>query len=214
MGMRFRVPRRVGRGALIALAVLALGTATTAGASDSRQSDQTGRAGSAGASQQPGGATATPIPSGGASRSASEAAPGDVTALAASGLTYSTVTPCRIFDTRQTGLGTIGAGRPVIGYDLVFRGACGLPDDGSVKAVMVNVIAVNTRSTGYVRAAEYPLDPNSGATVLNFNNNLVTSNAIPINMCDTSTTTCDADLGFLVNLGSGHFVFDLVGYFS
>jgi hypothetical protein len=211
MGMRFRVPRRVGRGALIALAVVALGTATTAGASDAGRSAPAGRAT---ADQQPGGATATPIPSGGASRSASEAAPGDVTALAASGLTYSTVAPCRIFDTRQTGLGTIGAGRPYVGYDLIFQGGCGLPADGSVKAVMVNVIAVNTRGTGYVRAAEYPLDPNSGATVLNFNNNLVTSNAIPINMCDASTAACDADLGFLVNLGSGHFVFDLVGYFS
>jgi hypothetical protein len=211
MGMRFRVSRRVGRGALIALAVLALGTATTAGASDTAPSGTTGRAA---ADQEPGGAEATPIPSGGASRSASEAAPGDVTALAASGLTYSTVTPCRLFDTRQTGLGTVGAGRPYVGYDLIFRGGCGIPADGSVKAVMVNLIAVNTRSTGYVRAAEYPLDPNSGATVLNFNNNLVTSNAIPINMCDTATSTCEADLGFVVNLGSGHFVFDLVGYFS
>jgi hypothetical protein len=211
MGMRFRVPRRVGRGALIALAVLALGTATTAGASDTGRESPAGRATT---DQQPGGAEATPIPSGGASRSASEAAPGDVTALAASGLTYSTVTPCRLFDTRQTGLGTIGAGRPYVGYDLIFQGGCGVPADGSVKAVMVNLIAVNTRGTGYVRAAEYPLDPNSGATVLNFNNNLVTSNAIPINMCDTATATCDADLGFLVNLGSGHFVFDLVGYFS
>jgi hypothetical protein len=212
MGMRFRVPRRVGRGALIALAVLALGASTTAGASDTGTA---GRAAAGRQGQQPGAATATPIRAGGAAdRSASAAAPGDVTTLAASNLSYSTVDPCRIFDSRTTGFGTIGAGRPVIGYDLIFRGACGLPADGSVKAVMVNVIAVNTRGTGYVRSTDYPFDPNSGPTVLNFNDNLVTSNAIPLTMCDTSTQACDADLGFIVNLGSGHIVFDLVGYFS
>ncbi len=215
MGMRFRVPRRVGRGALVALAVIALGTATTAGASDAGQAGSGGRAGRAAASQQPDGVTATPItPGSGPSRQASEAGAGDVTALAATGLTYSTVDPCRIFDTRTTGDGTIGAGRPVIGYALLIRGACGLPSDGSVKAIMVNIIAVNTKGTGYVRATDYPFDPNSGPTVLNFNNGLVTSNGIPLNMCDTSSFTCDADIGFIVNLGSANIVFDLIGYFS
>jgi hypothetical protein len=206
MSTRSSVSRRAWRGALIALVAVALGTSTTAGASETGRSHT---------SQQDGAATAEPItPGSGPSEQATAAAPGDVTALAASNLSYSTVDPCRIFDTRTTGQGTVGAGRPVVGYSLIFQGLCGLPDDGSVKAVMVNVIAVNTQGTGYVRSADHPFDPNSGATVLNFNNGLVTSNAIPLTMCDTASDPCDYDLGFLVNAGSGHVVFDLVGYFS
>jgi hypothetical protein len=205
--MRTRVPRRMWRGALVALVAIALGASSTAEASDA------GRA--AGSQQQDPAATARPITPGSARAEQSTAATaGDVSALAATGLTYSTVDPCRIFDTRWTGAGTVGAGRPYVGYDLRFQGVCGIPDDGSAKAVMVNVIAVITRGTGYVRATDYPFDPNSGATVLNFNDGLISSNGIPIPMCDSSTQVCDWDLGFTVNTGSSHIVFDVLGYFS
>jgi hypothetical protein len=206
MSERSSVSRRVWRGALVALVAVALGTATTAGASDTGTSRN----------QQEGpAATAEPItPGSGPAGEAEPAAPGDVAALAASNLSYNTVDACRLFDTRQTGDGTVGAGRPVIGYSLPVQGFCGIPADGSAKALMVNVIAVSTRGTGYVRSAEHPVFPNDGATVLNFNNALVSSNAIPLNLCDTATTTCDFDLGFIVNGGSGHFVFDVVGYFA
>ncbi|HEX8804726.1 MAG TPA: hypothetical protein VF743_11040 [Acidimicrobiales bacterium] len=208
MDMRSRVSRRVVRGTLVALAAITLGASSTAGASDT---DGT-RHGATG--QQAGDPQASPITSASEGGPSAAAATGDVTALAATGLSYSTVDPCRIFDTRFTGDGTVGAGRPVIGYSLVFQGSCGLPADGSVKAVMVNVIAVNTSGTGYVRSAAEPFDPNSGATILNFNNGLVSSNAIPLQMCDVATDPCDVDLGFIVNGGSAHIVFDLIGYFS
>jgi hypothetical protein len=197
--------RRMRRGALAALVVTALGLSLTAGANGVGTTRAEG--------EQAATAKAAPITAGSrTSDGAPQAAPGDVVALAASNLSYNTVAACRIFDTRTTGDGTIGAGRPVAGYALVFQGDCGLPADGSAKAVMVNLIAVNTTGTGYVRAAEEPVFPNDGATVLNFNNRLVTSNAIPLNMCDIDP--CEFDLGFIVNGGSGHFVFDVIGYFA
>jgi hypothetical protein len=204
MSERSSVSRRVWRGALVALVAVTLGT-TTAGATDT---------GASRPQQEAPAATSRPITSGTDRSAEAEAAPGDVAALAASNLSYNTIEPCRLFDTRQTGDGTIGDGRPVFGYDLGVQGACGLPADGSVKAVMVNAVANTTRGTGYARAVDYPLDPFSGPAVLHFNNGMVSSNAVPLSVCDTSTQTCTYDLTFIVEGGPTHIVFYLIGYFA
>jgi hypothetical protein len=133
-------------------------------------------------------------------------------ALAATNLTYSTVDPCRTFDSRSEG-GPFGRGQ---GYFLNLTGPCGLPSDGSVKAVMANVISVDATGTGYVRAAAYdPTMSSAGATVLNFNNGLVSSNAIPLTMCDTTTTVCDWDVDLWIPANAtSNIVIDIVGYYS
>jgi len=141
-----------------------------------------------------------------------EAAAAAPLAVAATNLTYSTVEPCRTFDSRTAG-GPFGRGD---GYVLNMTGPCGLPDDGSVKAVMANVISVDATGTGYVRASAHdPTMSSAGATVLNFNNRLVSSNAVPLTMCDTATTACawDVDLWIPANATS-NIVIDIVGYFS
>ena len=133
-------------------------------------------------------------------------------ALAATNLSYSTVDPCRTFDSRTAG-GAFGYGE---GYVINLTGPCGLPGDGSVKAVMANIISVNATGTGYVRAAAYdPAMVSAGATVLNFNNGLVSSNAVPLTMCDRATTTCDWDVDLWIPANAtSNIVIDIVGYYS
>lgn len=144
---------------------------------------------------------------------AGDAATGPLSAAAAAtNLTYSTVDACRTFDSRLVG-GPFGRGE---GYFLNMTTACGLPEDGSVKAVMANVIAVNTSGTGYVRAAPYdPTFTAPAATVLNFNNNLVSSNAVPLTLCDRTVEVCDWDLDLWIPANAtSNIVIDIVGYFS
>jgi hypothetical protein len=132
-------------------------------------------------------------------------------ALAASNLTYNTVDPCRTFDSRATG-GAFGYGA---GYWLNLLDPCGLPADGSVKAVMANVISVNAVGSGYVRAAAYPAMTNSSATVLNFNNQMISSNAVPLPVCDFSVDVCDWDTEIWIPSASqSNVVIDILGYFS
>ena len=135
-----------------------------------------------------------------------------MSAAAATNLSYSTVDPCRTFDSRQAG-GPFGRGE---GFFLNMLDPCGLPSDGSVKAVMANVISVDARGTGYVRAAAFdPAGPGPSATVLNFNNRLVSSNAIPLPVCDIATSTCEWDVDLWIpSASTSNIVIDIVGYFS
>ena len=130
----------------------------------------------------------------------------------ATGLTYATVDACRTFDSRQVG-GPFGFGD---GFFIKLTGDCGVPDDGSVNAVMVNVISVNGTGTGAVKAAPFePTHTAPAATVLNFNKNLVSSNAIPLTVCDRAATTCDFDVDiFIPSNAASNIVLDVVGYFS
>ena len=75
-------------------------------------------------------------------------------AAAATNLTYTTVEPCRAFDSRQAGI-PLGFGG---GYSLSPSLACGLPTDGSVAAIMANVISVNAveRATSARRPTTRP----------------------------------------------------------
>jgi hypothetical protein len=80
-------------------------------------------------------------------------------ATAAGPYQFYSVTPCRIADTR----GTNGVnGGPVLSHGAVRSFAvytapanCGLPADGSVKAVTLNVTVVNPTSLGHLTAYPY-----------------------------------------------------------
>jgi hypothetical protein len=143
---------------------------------------------------------------------AAEAEDPPMSAAAATNLSYSTVDPCRTFDSRQAG-GPFGRGE---GFYLNLLDPCGLPSDGSVKAVMANVISVDAVGTGYVRAAAFdPTGTGPSATVLNFNNRLVSSNAIPLPVCDIATSTCEWDVDLWIpSASTSNIVLDIVGYFS
>jgi hypothetical protein len=136
-----------------------------------------------------------------------------VAALAASNMTYSAVDPCRVFDSRLEGP-PFGGGA---GYLLFLTDVCGVPF-GPTKAVMANVIAVNTRGTGYVRAFAWETGT-SEATVLNFNNKLVSSSAIPLPVCDVTVAPqgcADGDTVIYIPpaTAKAQIVIDIVGFFS
>lgn len=133
-------------------------------------------------------------------------------AAVATNLSYSTVEPCRTFDSRSAG-GAFGFGE---GYFLRFTGACGVPADGSVKAVMASVISVNAAGSGYVRATAWdPSFSSPGATILNFNNGLISSNAVALPICDVTVLTCDWDLDLWIPAAArSNIVIDVLGYFS
>ena len=134
-----------------------------------------------------------------------------ITALAATNMTYTAVEPCRAFDSRLEGP-PFGGGA---GYVVFLTDVCGVPF-GPAKAVMANVIAVNTTGTGYVRAFAFDTGT-SEATVLNFNNKLVSSNAIPLPVCDTDVAPClDGDTVIYIPpaTAKAQIVIDVVGFFS
>lgn len=204
MGAHPRVRGRAIFGLVAVCLALAVGTMAAANPSASDRPTVAGAPAQASRSGEPQAITG-PVAETGVATSADAAV-----ALAATNLTYNTVDPCRVFDSRNFG----GPIPPGAGYRIVIASLCGIPFDGTVKAVMVNAIAVNTTGTGYVRAAAYPIEENFQATILNFNNGLVSSNGIAVPICDSSVQACDFDLDFIVNTGSSHIVFDVMGYFS
>lgn len=206
MGMRLRTRRA--RWGTAALATLALGVGVTVALP---------------AAAGPAGQDAAPAADGPSSeahgplttRSAADATAAEAplaAAAVATNLSYSTVEPCRAFDSRTAG-GPFGFGD---GFFLRFTGFCGVPADGTVRAVMANVISVNASGTGYVRATAWdPTFASPGATILNFNNRLVSSNAVPLSVCDPTVITCDWDVDLWIPAAAtSNIVIDVIGYFS
>lgn len=206
MGMSLRSRRvRWGAAALAALA-LGVGVTVTLPASAGPAGQDAARAADGPAYEAHGALAAR------AAGDASAAEASLAAAALATNLTYSTVEPCRHFDSRDVG-GPFGFGD---GFFLRFGGFCGVPADGSVKAVMANVISVNASGTGYVRATAWdPTFSSPGATILNFNNGLVSSNAVPLPVCDVTVLTCDWDVDLWIPAAArSNIVIDVLGYFS
>jgi hypothetical protein len=201
-GAHLLVRRRAAVGGIALVIALTLGAAAAASPSSSDRPTAVGQA-SGEASIEP--ITASPGSTDPADAAASDAA------IAAFDLTYNTTDACRLLDSRQFQTTPIP---PNTGFSIGLQGDCGIPTDGSVKAIMVNIISVGARGTGYVRQAPWPFFENTNATVLNFNGGLVSSNGIPFNMCDSSTTICDFDFDFVVFGAATHIVIDIVGYFA
>jgi hypothetical protein len=125
-----------------------------------------------------------------------------------SALSFFTVTPCRLVDTRDLA-GTFGAPALVAGADRVFSlyGRCGIPD--GARAVSVNVTVTGPTATGGLRL--YPAGtPMPLASAINYgpgqtrsNNAIVTLNSLgelAVRCTQTSGTT--------------HLVLDVNGYFE
>jgi hypothetical protein len=135
---------------------------------------------------------------------------------------YTSITPCRIVDTRAAAAGALVAGASrafhVVGAASNFTaqggraGGCGIPGGLVARSVMFNFVAINPAGAGNLRA--WPSDgavPN--ASVLNYARvtglNLANGIAIPVRR-DVE----GADLTVRADTAGTHLVIDVVGYFS
>ena len=128
-------------------------------------------------------------------------------------LQFTSVTPCRIVDTRisQGGAGPIPSGTQ---RDFIATGLCGVPS-GPAKALMINISAVNATGMGNLRAFAYPKVKPFAAT-LNYGNIpglYAISNAAIIPICDADEYFCPLDLSIWVSTTTD-VVVDVMGYFA
>ena len=135
---------------------------------------------------------------------------------------YTSISPCRIVDTRAATGGALVAGVSrafhVVGASSNFAaqggqaGGCGIPGGLVTRSVMFNFVAVNPANPGNLRA--WPSDgtvPN--ASVLNYARvtglNIANGIAVPVRR-DVE----GADLTVRADTAGTHLVIDVVGYFS
>jgi len=127
-------------------------------------------------------------------------------------LSYNSVTPCRIVDTRiSQGGGTIIGGAQ---RNFIATGLCGVPH-GPAKAMMVNITAVNATGSGYLTVFSYPGTPPI-TSVLNYG--IVSglpaiANGVITPICETDINTCPYDLSIYV-YRTTDVVVDVLGYFA
>jgi len=123
-------------------------------------------------------------------------------------LSFYTVRPCRIIDTRQP-LGPMG-GPPLSAGQVrsfTLSGVCKVPE--AARAVAVNVTIVNPTGTGYLII--HPADqPAMATSVLNFMPGAVRSNNAILYLGETGTVA----VTFVGSPGTVDFVMDLVGFFE
>jgi N-acetylneuraminic acid mutarotase len=138
-------------------------------------------------------------------------------------LSYFSLPPCRIVDTRKTTSPSFSAGSKVAykvngpAFDYSSQGGsalgCGIPTDA--KAVFFNFVAVNASGPGFLQA--WPVGSSiPTASVLNYANvpNLNIANGVILPVCDPLTTSCNNDLNIQANQASVQLVIDVVGYFK
>lgn len=141
-------------------------------------------------------------------------------------LLFVPVTPCRVIDTRQPGVGgPIGANqvRPfrIAGPDGIdaqggAAGGCGIPlgaSDPVAPAVVINFIAVGPGGPGNLRAWEFG-QPAPNASVINYANvaGLNIANGVIVPIAGVSTLT--KDLNIQADVSGTHVVADVTGYFT
>jgi hypothetical protein len=150
-------------------------------------------------------------------------APGGAAAQSSySDMTYTSVSPCRILDTRQAG-GSMAGNQTrdfrITGVGLQQQGGaqagCNIPV-GVAKAAILNFVAVNPTGPGNLRAWAYSTPPVGPpvASILNYASATI-ANGIAVPLCDTASTTCPFDLRvFNEGVFGTHLLVDVVGYFS
>jgi hypothetical protein len=122
------------------------------------------------------------------------------------GLDFFTVTPCRVIDTRDTGV-PLTSGDPVL---VDVAGVCGVPS--TAKAVSINVTAVSAPGEGYI--VLYAGDATVPATsTINFVQLKDRANNAILPLASNG----DGTLGALAVIGGGgtiHMIIDINGYFE
>jgi hypothetical protein len=133
-------------------------------------------------------------------------------------LVYTPVVPCRIIDTRLTGV-PLTAGFPrdfVVAGDASAQGGqpnCGIPY-GPATAAVINFVAIGPAGPGDLRVtpagAPLPL-----ASILNYSPlpGLNIANGLVVTMCDPSAGACLSDITILADVSGTDVVADVQGYF-
>jgi hypothetical protein len=147
--------------------------------------------------------------------------PGDSSA----DLTFTPVTPCRVFDTRSAAAGILVGNTQrnfFVAGNVGFAGqggnaaGCGIPL-GPATSVVINFAAVTPAGAGNLRAwaVATPQPAAPLAAVMNYSPTLAAlANGIVVPICDSAVTTCPSDLRLQADVSSVHVVGDVVGYFS
>ncbi len=140
------------------------------------------------------------------------------------GLSYASVNPCRIADTRNVG-GALSAGavRSFLvnsggtAYNYSSQGGsstgCGIPTDA--KAIFFNIVAVSPTGPGFLRAWPYGTTLPT-ASILNFASypGLNVANGVAIPVCDPAVNICSLDLNVQVDQANAQVVIDVLGYYK
>lgn len=127
-------------------------------------------------------------------------------ALAHTGLRFFTVTPCRVFDSRQSGALLSGQTRP-----LRVEATCGIP--GHARAVSANVTVVSPAGGGYVALWPYNLAVPPATSVLNFNAGRTRANNAILGLSLVGSSNL-AVRGAVAGNGSYDVIVDVNGYFA
>jgi hypothetical protein len=128
-------------------------------------------------------------------------------------LTYHTVTPCTLVDTRTTG----GAFSPGETRTYNVAGSCGVPawsnNIAQAQAVALNMTAISPNGPGNLKA--YAADLSSTQSVVNFTTGVNVANTSPVGLAQTSGVG-DIKVNATINSPgtSVHVLLMVVGYYS
>lgn len=124
-------------------------------------------------------------------------------------LTYHTVAPCVLIDTRTTG-GAFTSGETRT-YNVA--GSCGVPawsnNIAQAQAVALTITAITPTGTGNIKA--FAADQTNTTSVLNFTANVNVANTTPVALAQTPGV---GDIKINAANGSTHVLLTVVGYYS
>ncbi|HEV8230925.1 MAG TPA: hypothetical protein VGQ75_01140 [Thermoanaerobaculia bacterium] len=144
------------------------------------------------------------------------------TASAVGPLQFYSLIPCRLVDTREP-QNPQGNGGPILQHGLVRSFAvygsnsriCGVPADGTVKAVTINVTVVNPSSGGHLTAFPF----NTSVPLVSTINYAAGEPALANGAIVPLTNDASFQVSVLPVLGGGtgstvHLILDITGYFK
>ena len=136
-------------------------------------------------------------------------------------LTYHTVTPCLVLDTRVAG-GAFAANETrtynIVGTaSLASQGGsttgCGIPGFSNnipqAQAVAVNVVVITPGGAGHLQA--YPADITTSTSVINYSSGVTVANTTHMALAQTSGV---GDFKVRANVSTAHVLVSVVGYYS
>jgi hypothetical protein len=125
-------------------------------------------------------------------------------------LTYHTVAPCVLVDTRSTG-GAFSANET---RTYAVAGVCGVPGFSNgiaqAQAVALTITAITPSGNGHIKA--YAADQTSTLSVVNFTTGVNVANTTPVALAQTSGF--GGDIKINVAQSSAHVLLSIVGYYS
>ena len=131
-------------------------------------------------------------------------------------MTYTTMAPCRLIDTRDVGAQTTGLPLTNPGpHDFRVQGHCGVPEGARAVSVNLTVIAPSEAGDARLTPADQPPGPEP-TSVLNFPADVTLANASIVRL-GVVADPGDSDLQLriaMVQPGTAHFTVDVTGWFE